>query len=95
MRLPQDYDSEPLVEAIIANDWSRDHAAAATKIIRALIAERYGERLDNYDAIWLLGSLLNRRLLRAEIHPNDVSPRGSDARQRQRTKYVRIPPDGR
>ena len=93
MRLPQDYDSAPLVDAITDLDWSRDHARDATRVVQSIILERYGEQLDDEDAAWLLGSLLNRRLIRAQIHPDagELIPMPG-SKLRPKAKYVKIPP---
>jgi hypothetical protein len=91
MRLPQEYPSEPLIEAITALDWRVGHAEAATKVIQLVVAERFGEQLDEEDAVWILGSLLNRRLIRAEFDPEELLTRRGDLKRRPRARYVRIP----
>src|SRR5436190_8772730 len=35
------YDPEPLIEAIVALDWSRDHAKGAMRVIQSTVAARY------------------------------------------------------
>ena len=91
MRLPQHYDSGPLVAAITALDWSQDAAAGAAKIIQTTVQERFGESLPTAEAVWLLGSLLNRRLIRMQTHPDDAHKHVPD-RTLRRAKYVRVPP---
>src|SRR4051812_47102749 len=93
MRQPQDYDPEPLIQAIVALDWNTDHANGAARVIQSTVADRYGEQLGDEDAVWILGSLLNRRLFRMQIHPNEVGKHATDVKVRRRAKFVRIPPD--
>src|SRR4051794_16014767 len=95
MRLPQDYDSEILILAVTALDWRSDYSEAATRLIQSSITEHYGERLGEEDAVWVLGSLLNRRLIRMQVHPDEVGKSAADAKIRRRARYVRIPPDER
>lgn len=94
MRLPQNYDPELLVVAITALDWSPDASAAAVKLIQAMVRERFAESLSTADAVWILGSLLNRRLIHMQSHPDDATQNAPGRKQlRRRTKYVQIPPD--
>jgi len=95
MRLPQDYDSEPLISALTALDWSHDPSVGAVKIIQATVKERFAESLSTSDAVWILGSLLNRLLIRMQTHPNDANKQVPDRKLRRRSKYVQIPPDER
>jgi hypothetical protein len=90
MRLPQEYTSETLLEAVTSIGWSQDASAAAVKIIQVTVQERFAESLSTTDAVWILGSLLDRRLIRMQIHPEDASKQVSDRKSRSRAKYVRI-----
>ena len=90
-RLPKDYDCEPLVNAIVALNWSPDHAKAATRIIQSMVTDSDGNRFDDDDAVWILGSLLNRRLIRMQVHPDDVAKAAANPKVRRRARYVRIP----
>jgi hypothetical protein len=92
MRLPKDYDSDPLIRAVTALDWSKDPSAGAMKIIQATVQERFDESLSTADAVWLLGSLLDRRLIRVQTHPDEADKRRTDAKLRHRSKYFRIAP---
>jgi hypothetical protein len=92
-RLPQDYTSEILIEAVTTLDWSQDASAGAVKIIQTSVQERFAESISTSDAVWMLGSLLDRRLIRMQIHPDDANKHGLEKKLRRRAKYVRIPPD--
>jgi len=93
MHLPQDYDSETLIEVVTTLGWSYDGSAGAVKIIQATVQERFAESLSTADALWVLGSLLDRRLIRMQIHPDDANKHGLEKTLRRRAKYFRIPPD--
>jgi hypothetical protein len=95
MRLPQDYTSELLIEAVTTLGWSPDASSGAVKSIQATVQERFAESLSTEDAVWILGSLLDRRLIRMQIHPDDASRHISNRKVRSRIKYVRIPPNER
>ena len=91
-RLPQNYDSEILIKAVTALDWNKDPSAGALKTIQATIHKHLGESLSSADAAWLLGSLLDRRLIRMEIDPDEVHKPGTSRNFRRRGKYIRVPP---
>lgn len=69
--LPQHYGSERLIAALIELDWSTA-ASGAIKAIQATVREWFGEWVDAEDAVWILASLRDRRLIRTEIHPDEV-----------------------
>ena len=91
--LPQHYSSERLVAAVTAFDWSTDAASSAIKIIQATVHEWFGEVLTSGDAGWILGSLLDRRLIRSETYPDGRGAGGPKDTFRRRSRYVKLAPD--
>lgn len=94
MRLPQDYDSEPLIEAIVALDWSTEHPVDAMQTIQATVREMFGDELSDADAQFILGRLVEGRFIRTQIHPDEVNQVGW-RKVRRPAKYIRVPPSER
>jgi hypothetical protein len=94
MQLPHDYDPELLIDAVTALDWSAEHPSDAVRAIQAIVQSKFGEELSDDDALQLLGYLLDRRLIRTQIHPDSQELVGWQS-VRRRAKYVRVPPGER
>jgi hypothetical protein len=86
----EDYDPEPLVEAVTALDWSPDHPAQAMRALQATVQKNLGEELSDAEAMKLLGSLLDRRFIQTQMHPGALHLVGRQAMRRP-AKYVRVP----
>jgi hypothetical protein len=94
MRLPQDYDPEPVVAAVTALDWSTEHPYHAVRAIQAIVRIKFGEKLSEEDSMQFLRYLLDRQFIRTQVQPDESKLTGW--RQTGRAaKYVRVPSDER
>jgi len=94
MRLPEKYDLEPMLEAIVSLEWSSEHPAEAMKELQAMVRVLHREELSDEDAFQLLGYFIERRLIRSQVHADATRPTGwrPGLALGRRAKYVRVPP---
>jgi hypothetical protein len=90
MPLLDDYDLDPLIQAITALDWSTDHPTKAMRAIQAIVQIKFGEELSDEDARKMLGRLLDRQFIQTRIHPDALHLVGWQAMKRK-AKYIRVP----
>ena len=67
MKTLDDYDPEPLVEAVTALDWSTDHPAEAMRAVQSIVQIKLGEELSAGDAMKLVGHLIDRHFIETRI----------------------------
>ena len=84
--MPKEYALQPLIEAVTALDWSRDHPVRAAKALQAAVLKNEGEDLSDVDALKLLARLIERRLIRSKLDPP-----GMGMLSRRKARYEKVP----